>query len=319
MGKHIKIWLITALCLIATGCVLFGGVMTAVGWNFFELSAVEFETNTYVISQDYRNIRITTKDADVVLAPSENGETTVVCREHTRLKHTAVVAEDTLVIGVEDNRQWYDHIGINFETQEITIYLPKDTYRELCAENRTGFVLIPADFRFESLAVSTSTGDIVNFASADSVHLKASTGGVRTENITTGELTLSVSTGMVSVTNVICEDLDITVSTGRTELDGITCKSLSSSGNTGDVELKKVVVEETLSVKRSTGDIRLEDCDAGAIFMETDTGDVFGILRTPKTFIAKSNTGSVQIPQSATGGKCEVITTTGDIKIEIGA
>ena len=53
------------------------------------------------------------------------------------------------------------------------------------------------------------------------------------------------------------------------------------------------------------------------MFVETDTGDVTGSLLSDKVFITKSDTGSIDVPKTVTGGKCEITTDTGDIKIEI--
>ena len=91
-----------------------------------------------------------------------------------------------------------------------------------------------------------------------------------------------------------------------------------SSGNTGDIVLDNVITEEKLSLERSTGDVRFESCDAAEIFVKTDTGDVTGTLLTDKVFLAQSNTGELAVPNSVVGGRCEISTNTGDIKIDIG-
>ena len=81
--------------------------------------------------------------------------------------------------------------------------------------------------------------------------------------------------------------------------------------------MKKVIVTEKLALKRSTGDVKLESCDAGEIVIKTDTGDVKGSLQSKKIFFAHSDTGRVSVPKTTTGGKCDITTDTGDIKITI--
>ena len=71
------------------------------------------------------------------------------------------------------------------------------------------------------------------------------------------------------------------------------------------------------SIERSTGDVRFTDCDAAEICVKTDTGDVTGSLLSDKVFITNTDTGSVNVPETISGGKCEIITDTGDIKITI--
>ena len=64
--------------------------------------------------------------------------------------------------------------------------------------------------------------------------------------------------------------------------------------------------------------MRLEDCDAGELLISTDTGDVHGTLLTEKIFLVRSSTGEIHVPETVSGGKCKITTSTGDIHIEIG-
>ena len=129
---------------------------------------------------------------------------------------------------------------------------------------------------------------------------------------------LSVSTGQIDVIGVACSgDVTIQVSTGKCRLNDLSCRSLTTSGNTGDITLKNVIATERLSIKRTTGDVRLEKCDAAELSVETDTGNVIGTLRTEKIFLTKTTTGKIDVPKSTAGGRCEITTTTGNIKIDI--
>lgn len=78
-----------------------------------------------------------------------------------------------------------------------------------------------------------------------------------------------------------------------------------------------VIATEKFSIKRSTGDVTFDGCDATEIFVETDTGNVKGSLLTDKVFIAQTDTGRVDVPKTVNSGKCEICTDTGDIKIDI--
>ena len=70
-------------------------------------------------------------------------------------------------------------------------------------------------------------------------------------------------------------------------------------------------------MERSTGDVRMEGCDAAEIFILTDTGDVAGSLLSDKVFVVETDTGDVDVPRSAAGGRCEITTDTGDIRITV--
>ena len=70
-----KIWLIAAILLILSGCILFGGVMGMLGWDFKKLSTVKYETNFHEITEAYTGISLVTDTADVTFVLSEDGKT----------------------------------------------------------------------------------------------------------------------------------------------------------------------------------------------------------------------------------------------------
>ena len=319
MKKGTKLWLFVATSLILIGLIIFVGIMTILKWDFTKLSTSKYETNYYEFNENYSNISIVTDTADIVFAVSEDLKSSVECYEQKNVKHSVTVKDDSLVIKVVDTRKWYEHIGIHFGTPKITVYLPKNEYTSVVIKESTGDIQIPKDFKFESVDISTSTGDVKCYASASgSIKIKASTGDIRVENISAGSLELSVSTGDVTASSISCQgDVKVNVSTGDTKLTDIACKNVISSGSTGDISLKNVIAIEKFSIKRSTGDVKFNGCDAAEIFVKTDTGDVIGTLLSGKEFIVKTDTGDKQIPQSETGGKCEITTDTGDIKIGI--
>ena len=77
------------------------------------------------------------------------------------------------------------------------------------------------------------------------------------------------------------------------------------------------VASEKLSIERTTGDVKLDRCDAAELWIKTDTGDITGTLLSDKIFFAETDTGRVDVPKSLIGGKCEVVTDTGDIKFRV--
>lgn len=311
-----KIWLIISISLILIGCIIFTGVMMVLNWDFTKLSTVIYETNEYAIAENYKNISIVTDTADIVFIPSENSK--ITCYEQKNAKHSVTVKEDTLSIQLIDTRKWYEHIGINFGSPKITIHIPQCEYGTLLIKSDTGDTEIPQNFKFESIDVSQSTGDVKTCASSKNVKIKTSTGNIDIKNATINSLNLFASTGNISLSDINCEeDIKIKVSTGKTNITNATCKNIVSSGSTGNLSLINVIAEENFNIERSTGDINFKECDANEIFVETDTGDVKGTLLSDKVFITSTDTGSINVPKSVVGGKCEISTDTGNITITV--
>lgn len=319
MGRKIKVWLIIATSLVLFGCIIFGGVMSMFKWDFTKLSTVQYETNSYEISGSFDNISINADTADITFIPSNDEKCRVVCYEEKNAKHSVAFTDNALAINVINEKKWYEHIGINFGTPKITIYLSQTEYASLFIKASTGNVEMPKDFKFEDIDITLSTGNVKNCASASKdIKIKTSTGDIRVENAFAGAIDLSVSTGKVIVESVkIDGDINVSVSTGDARLTDIACKSFTSTGSTGHISLKNVIAKEKFSLKRSTGDIKFENSDAETINIKTDTGDVTGSLLSEKIFITETSTGNISVPKTTTGGKCEVVTDTGDIKFEI--
>jgi hypothetical protein len=303
MRKSTKIGIIIATFLVILGCLLFAGVMSKLAWDFTKLGTVDYITNTYEISDEINSISIDTDTADILFAVSEDGTCKVECYEEEKALHVVTMLDGTLTVKLQDERSVSDyigHIGINVGSPKITVYLPEEEYTFLRIQGSTCNVEVHNNFTFEDVEISTSTGDIC------------------LENVSVGSLDLSVSTGKITVSNVNCEgDANIKVSTGKTVVTHMECKNLITRGNTGDVSLENVIATEKFSIERSTGDVRFIGCDAEEICVKTDTGDVTGSLLSDKVFDVETDTGDVNVPETVSGGKCEIVTDTGDIKITI--
>lgn len=130
-------------------------------------------------------------------------------------------------------------------------------------------------------------------------------------------LSVKADTGNIRVAHTSVGALDLSVTTGKVTVSDVTCESLTSSGSTGNVILSNVIAEKEFSIKRSTGNVKFDGCDAAELHVKTSTGNVTGSLLTDKVFLTEVSTGKVTVPQTTTGGTCEIKTNTGNITIEI--
>ena len=319
MKKAGMIWLIVAASLILLGAIGMVVTMSMSDWQFSKLGSTSYGTKVHTVNEEFRDLLVKTDTADLRFALSEDGVCRVECYESEKQAHKVTVEGKTLTIRSFDARRWYEHIGINWETPKVTVYLPKEEYETLSIRESTGDVVIEKELSFRSMEIQVSTGDVKNYASVtEAMKIKSSTGSVLVENVTADLLSIFVSTGRVEARSVTCAgELSLTVSTGKARLTDVSCGKLLTSGDTGDLNLVRVVAEESFAIERSTGDVTLESCDAAEILIKTDTGDVEGSLRSEKIFFASSDTGRVNVPKTVNGGRCEVKTDTGHIELRV--
>ncbi len=317
--KKMKFAMIIATVLILIGGTVFSFAMTAHGWDFKKLTTVEYETKTYIFEEDVKNVLLTSNTADITVLQSSDGKTKVVTYLPKDEKHTVKVVENTLSAETDDGFNWSTFFSINFKQPKITVYLPEEEYAALNIKADTSDVKLASGLTFENISVKVSTGNVKCGASANGeLKIKASTGDVSVKDITAGNIEIKTSTGNIDLINVQCAgDIKTKMSTGDADITNVNCKNLTVNGDTGDVELKNVIASEKFNIRTDTGDVELDSSDAAEIYVKTDTGDVEGTLLSEKIFIARSDTGKIRVPSTLTGGKCEITTDTGDIKIKI--
>lgn len=319
MSKAAKIWLITAAVFVALGLILFAGVMATYDWDFTKLSTVTYVTNTYEAQGEFDKISINVDTTEIEFVPTEDEACSIVCFEAEKIKHSATVQNGTLVIKTIDTRKWYDHICISLGSPKMTIYLPQNEYASLFIETDTGDINIPKDFTFEKIEIDGDTSKVGCFAPVSNIlEIELSTGDINVDSITSGQVKLTTTTGEIKVSSVTTKnDIDIETDTGTVKLTNISCSDFVAESDTGTITLKNVVATSSLSVESDTGDVKFYDSDAAQISVKTSTGDVMGTLLSEKVFITETSTGRINVPKTTSGGKCEITTSTGDIKFDV--
>ena len=155
-----KVWITVAIGLIVLGAGVSMCSLAKLDFNFESLATQKAISNEHKITDDFSNIKIDVDTSDIEFVYSQTDECMVVFVENEKTKHNVTVNNNTLVIDVEDNRKWYDHIGISFSEMSITVHLPKEHYDSLNIEADTSDLTIPKDFTFGNVEVETDTGDV---------------------------------------------------------------------------------------------------------------------------------------------------------------
>ena len=338
MNRTLKA-IIVALALIVFGAVLAGcGLMGLNGaWDMLS-GKNNMVTTQDTITADFTNIDIDVFGLDVELLPSPDGTCYYQATTYESMPCTVSVENGTLKVFQHDNRKFHEHIGIFWNDTILKLYLPKDAYETLTVTGRTSDLIVPASFRFHSVTVDNSTGDIEFDAQVeDNMNLTCSTGDIRISGAALKNLSAHVSTGDIYINNTTCDnlsartttgdlfvkdsdvagDLSLNSSTGSKLLSNVTCGSLNSRATSGDLEMTNVIVSGNAVITANTGVVEFHGFDAASISITTSTGDVEGTLLSGKVFSADTSTGDIRMPQSTTGGLCEITTSTGDIDIKI--
>ena len=314
-----KKWIITGVALLVTGTVICTAAFAAFGFDWNKLNTTEMETNTYDVSGRFDSIRIDGDTEDISFIPAEDGKCKVVCVEEKGKPHRVNVENKTLTVSTPKERRLNWHFGLSVEESTIKVYLPENEYEKLEINSDTGDLEIPADFTFDSVNAVIDTGDINCFASANEmISIKTDTGDISVSDVAASDMELTTDTGDMKISGTeLTGSMRISCGSGDAKISGVSCTDFTGVSDTGDIKMTGVIASGKFNLRADTGDIVFDGCDADEITVETDTGDITGNLLSDKIFFTKTDTGSVDVPKSTTGGKCDLTTDTGDIRLSV--
>ena len=315
---------VVGLIVLGGVCLVGGAAILAYGMSKGKIND-DFVTNNHDFEDDIDNISIDVSTADVDIKKAEDGKTKVVCVEKEKVYHTVEVSNKNLKIKVQDDRKWYQKylFNFNFKSMSVTVYLPEETYNDMTFDGNTGHIIVDKGFTFANVNISNDTGSVkLNSKATGNVEVEVSTGGVTLNDVDAASVKVKSSTGDINYKNgEVTGAIDLQASTGDFNLENVKAESLKTKSSTGHVHLTDVVVNDKMEIKTSTGDVKFERSDAKNIKVETSTGSIKGTLLTSKLFSAKSDTGSVKLPEMSAwdqnGGTFEAKSDTGSIDIKL--
>lgn len=316
MRKSKKTALIIAVVLIAAGFAASLAALAMLEFDFTRMNTISFVTNTYSIDEAISCISISGAECDVRLLPANDGASKVVCYESDKISHCVTVKDSTLMIERRDAREWYEHIGAYWGAMEIAIYLPQSEYETLYIKNLSGDIVIPEDFTFESADIQSTSGDVDFRASVSGdLAVKTVSGDLLVGKTNPDKLTAQSTSGDMTVESVnVQTKIEMKTVSGDIDLSNVRSQCITADTTSGEVDFDHVITVGSIHIESVSGDVELNKCDADTLWLKTSSGDVSGFLLTEKIFLTDTSSGDVNVPHSASGGKCEITTTSGNIK-----
>ncbi len=274
---------------------------------------------THTANEQFTSITIESTTADIIIEKSESGECYAICDESEKFTFSLSVKDDTLKLSENDGRGWYEHFGITFAARKATLYLPDGIYSKLDVKISSGNVKCNTDITFADANIIAASGSIEFSASVQNdLSLESASGNIKASNIFSKNVFMATLSGNVSLSGGNPENAEITTSSGNIELSDINSSVLTLNSASGKIKLEDTMTTNNTTAKTNSGDISFIRCDSANFEFETSSGSVKGIILTDKIFDVRSTSGNIDYPISIEGhGRCNVKTSSGNVKIEI--
>ncbi len=295
MKKSIKVILFTGIGCICLGGALAGIALARGGW--YQRETVEQVTHSIEMPVDPDEITadIQITDANVTILPSENGRCYAVCDETAVVNYILRVNENEIHLEENDNRKWYDYIGIMPTTREIVLYLPSDKYQfNIDAKTNSGNITCSPPL--VSFYATTASGNI-SCSSNISWHFNAKT-----------------NSGNIDFINCDCRTIDIQSNSGNVMLDHVASPRTDIRTKSGDISVARyydsenicyttnddgehVPLSSEMSFSTTSGDIDISLLEAMHYFVKSSSGDIIcpEPIESDTLLCAESKSGDITI------------------------
>lgn len=320
MSKAKKVFIILAVVFIIIGLAMTGIAMAAAGFDFKNINTVSYETKIYDIKESFEVLIVDDTNCDIRMLASESDVCKVTVCDTAGMEHQVEAYDGALHVTSNDNRKWYEHIGIfSSEDCEVVIELPEAEYRSALLKTMSGDIDVSDGISFEDAILISTSGDVLfNGVVKNELTARSTSGEVVVENIETTYVNVESTSGDVKLSGISGFSVIAASTSGDVQLSDVNVKGLVTSSTSGDIDMDVVNVENKAEIEAVSGDIEFDAFDAGTIEMKTASGDVKGEIITPKNIITDTSSGDVTVPVSdSTAGDCVIETVSGDIKIEL--
>lgn len=318
--------LLTAAICFGAGLLIMLTALCLVGFDLSALNSAPMVEQTMEIASRVYAIEIQDVAGDVSLLPSPDDVCRVHYTENRNLSYTIRAENGKLIIKSQDQRKWYQRIGIHVgQSAGLVVELPANSARA------GGTALAPTPL-YDALFVETVSGNIhvgeqLSFAQAT---LSSTSGDIRCAAEVSGVLAMVDKTVMRLYAETVSGDIliacegaggygsSIAVKTtsGDIVLSGFRSDTLSAQTTSGDVTASGVTINEEVSFRSVSGDLNMKDVRMKMAALLTTSGDIRLELPAPMNFVAQTTSGNVKLPDSdASAGDCELTTTSGDIEV----
>ena len=224
---------------------------------------VKYVTNTYEITDTYKNLLINAKDASVKIEPSNDDSTKLVFFENKKHPYEFYIEDDTLTIKLVKTR-WYNFLRIGIDRSEIRLCVPKSILETISVSSNTGRVDISSITCNGAIDIQINTGKInLESVFCQVFNSKGNTGHISLNKLTATEhISIKRGTGKVSLNDCSAHEIFVKTNTGSVRGRLPSNMAFIVQTNTGRIEIPKAHIGEAIGgsceIKTHTGNIKFE-------------------------------------------------------------
>ena len=302
MNKFIKI----SISFIIFGLVLIGLATYLNNGHIPRFSSNSEKKNYSVSVNDVKNLDIDIIDSDVTIEENTASKN-IEIEYYTALERKVNIEHIGNKLSIKENK---NIVGINFftEKRKLIIKIPKSSNIDINSVNKIGDYFIK-NLDIKSLIINSKLGDVyITNISAIDADINLATGNLNIDNLNSknNSLKIKTATGNIKLNNISgISNLNIDNNTGDIDLSSSTIKNINISNKLGNITLNNLPNKSTdnINLETNTGDISLFNLTVNnSISLKSSTGNILAELNDNESnFTNSSNKKKTLFTSSSTG------------------
>lgn len=309
MRKSLKIALITAGVLCATGLIAAAAGGFLFHWNMEELDIVPgYEEKIFLAQSDTREVILKVASRSVRIENNSSDAVQIEYSQDDLIRYILTEEDGTVTMTQENKRHWFDSFRYGMFSGIKT--------------SSPIVVKLPAGFA-GALSVQSENGRIDAEASAflERCRLLTSNARVAVKNLTCGELEARSSNAAIQLKNVSAEG-SITANTSNASvlMTAVSCKAGAVKTSNGGLRLENVTARERVEAQTSNGSVKFT-VTAPQIKLQSSNGSITGRINgretdysiSCKTSNSSQNLYDTERPESE--NRLDIATSNGKVQV----
>ena len=322
MKRFKKIALIVSvICILAGLCMVAAACFSLRDTDPRELSTMQFQEETCLITDSFDCIEIYTMNSSVEILPSGDGTCRIVCDDSEKLYHEISVRDTaegtTLSIVQHSEWKWYESMwGFCWDKDPIvTVYLPEAEYNTLSVTTSSGDITVTPGFRFQVTGIGTASGDIaLSELSTEDLNVTSSSGNMDVRSVQAElQVYLETVSGFMQAEDLTTADLTLASSSGDIVLENAAAEHLGLSTVSGNVTVSGGSFSGSSCFETSSGYVEILDSSCGEQILQTTSGDLTLQNVKNSTLNVSSSSGCVELRDSICEGEVLFMMVSGDV------
>ncbi len=239
------------LLIFVIGVLICLGVLIASEFDFSRFSTVQNveKKEIELTLTDIDEFQFVVDNASIDVIESSDDQLHITYYESNKLTYEVTTTAGKVIMKQINSMRWYDHIGINFFNETISIQIPTSYTKSLSVTTDNSSIDFKNLAHLESITTNTknATVDFIHVTTIKDIYCSTTNSVVELNDVSCANLTVLTSNAEINIEdttitgNLVCE-----TSSGVINLDNVTSNNINAHNDNGMIDIHNITADNII-------------------------------------------------------------------------